>query len=90
MATAATEAAPASHTRLGRAAAQREQTRARYPDSSGYTERDGVRLYYEVYGSGEPTVFLLADVVDHPFTALEDADPLPGPALPRAHVRRAR
>ena len=59
MATSATEAAPASHTRLGGAAAQREQTRARYPDSSGYTERDGVRLYYEVYGSGEPTVFLL-------------------------------
>jgi len=37
----------------------REQSRARYPDSSGYTQRDGVRLYYEVYGSGEPTVFLL-------------------------------
>jgi pimeloyl-ACP methyl ester carboxylesterase/predicted glycosyltransferase len=37
----------------------REQSRARYPDSSGYTKRDGVRLHYEVYGSGEPTVFLL-------------------------------
>jgi pimeloyl-ACP methyl ester carboxylesterase len=36
----------------------REQTRARYPDESGYVERDGVRLYWEVYGSGEPTVFL--------------------------------
>jgi pimeloyl-ACP methyl ester carboxylesterase/predicted glycosyltransferase len=36
-----------------------EQTRARYPDASGYVERDGVNLYYEVYGSGEPTVFLL-------------------------------
>jgi pimeloyl-ACP methyl ester carboxylesterase/predicted glycosyltransferase len=36
-----------------------EQTRARYPDSTGYVERDGVRLYYEVYGSGEQTVFLL-------------------------------
>jgi pimeloyl-ACP methyl ester carboxylesterase/predicted glycosyltransferase len=36
-----------------------EQTRARYPDASGYVERDGVHLYYEVYGSGEPTVFLL-------------------------------
>ena len=31
-----------------------EQTRARYPDASGYVERDGVNLYYEVYGSGEP------------------------------------
>jgi pimeloyl-ACP methyl ester carboxylesterase len=37
----------------------REQTRARYPDDSGYVEREGVRLYYEVYGSGEPTVFLM-------------------------------
>jgi pimeloyl-ACP methyl ester carboxylesterase/predicted glycosyltransferase len=39
--------------------AAREQTRARYPDESGYVERDGVNLHYEVYGSGEPTVFLL-------------------------------
>jgi pimeloyl-ACP methyl ester carboxylesterase/predicted glycosyltransferase len=36
-----------------------EQTRARYPDESSYVERDGVRIYYEVYGSGEPTVLLL-------------------------------
>jgi pimeloyl-ACP methyl ester carboxylesterase/predicted glycosyltransferase len=36
-----------------------EQTRARYPDESGYVERDGVRLYWEVYGTGSPTVFLL-------------------------------
>jgi pimeloyl-ACP methyl ester carboxylesterase/predicted glycosyltransferase len=37
----------------------REQTRARYPDETGYIERDGIRSYYEVYGSGEPTVLLL-------------------------------
>jgi pimeloyl-ACP methyl ester carboxylesterase/predicted glycosyltransferase len=37
----------------------REQTRARYPDEEGYVERDGVRLFYEVYGAGEPTVLLL-------------------------------
>jgi pimeloyl-ACP methyl ester carboxylesterase len=37
----------------------REQTRARYPDESGFVERDGVRLWWEVYGSGEQTVFLL-------------------------------
>jgi pimeloyl-ACP methyl ester carboxylesterase len=40
-------------------APSREQTRARYPDESGYVERDGGRIYYEVYGSGEPTVLLL-------------------------------
>jgi Tol biopolymer transport system component len=38
-----------------------EQTRARYSTESGYVERDGVKLYYGVYGSGEPTVFLLLD-----------------------------
>jgi pimeloyl-ACP methyl ester carboxylesterase/predicted glycosyltransferase len=37
----------------------REPSRARYPDDSGYIKRGDVRLYYEVYGSGEPTVFLL-------------------------------
>ena len=38
---------------------EREQTRARYPDQEGYVERDGVRIFYEVYGSGEPTILLL-------------------------------
>jgi pimeloyl-ACP methyl ester carboxylesterase/predicted glycosyltransferase len=37
----------------------KEQTRARYPDAEGYVERDGVRVFYEVYGEGEPTVLLL-------------------------------
>ena len=36
----------------------REQTRARYPDEEGYVERDGVRVFYEVYGDA-PTTFLL-------------------------------
>jgi len=40
-------------------ASPREQTRARYPDETGFVERDGVRVFYEVYGSGEPTVLLL-------------------------------
>ena len=37
----------------------REQSRARYPDESSYVERDGVQIFYEVYGTGEPTVLLL-------------------------------
>ncbi len=37
----------------------REQTRALYPHESGDVERNGVNVYYEVYGSGEPTVLLL-------------------------------
>jgi pimeloyl-ACP methyl ester carboxylesterase len=39
---------------------RREQTRARYPDLEGFVERDGQRLFYEVYGEGEETIFLLA------------------------------
>lgn len=37
----------------------REQSRARYPDATGHVIRDGVRLYWERYGEGEQTVFLL-------------------------------
>jgi pimeloyl-ACP methyl ester carboxylesterase len=37
----------------------REQHRARYPDTTGFVERDGVRVFYEVYGSGDPTIVLL-------------------------------
>jgi len=36
----------------------REQTRARYPDEEGFAERDGVRVFYEVYGDA-PTTLLL-------------------------------
>jgi pimeloyl-ACP methyl ester carboxylesterase len=36
-----------------------EQTRACYPDEQGFVEREGVRLFWEVYGSGEPTILLL-------------------------------
>ena len=43
----------------GLAGAAREQTRARYPDDEGYLERDGVRIWYEVYGTGSPDILLL-------------------------------
>jgi pimeloyl-ACP methyl ester carboxylesterase/predicted glycosyltransferase len=36
-----------------------EQTRAAYPHTEGFVERDGQRLFYEIYGAGEETVFLL-------------------------------
>jgi len=36
-----------------------EQSRARYPDEEGYVERDGVRVFYEVYGEGERTILFL-------------------------------
>jgi pimeloyl-ACP methyl ester carboxylesterase len=41
------------------AAHEREQTRALYPDEDGFVEREGVRIFFEVYGSGEPTIVLL-------------------------------
>jgi len=44
---------------VGREGAAREQSRARYPDQEGYVERDGVRVFYEVYGEGERTLVLL-------------------------------
>ncbi len=52
---------PASRTTVapGRADGPREQMRARYPDVEGFVERDGIRVAYEVYGQGEPTIFLV-------------------------------
>ena len=37
----------------------REQMRARYPDETGFVERNGVRVAYEVYGQGEATILLV-------------------------------
>jgi pimeloyl-ACP methyl ester carboxylesterase len=36
-----------------------DPTRARYPDAEGFVERDGVRIFYEVYGDREPTLQLI-------------------------------
>jgi pimeloyl-ACP methyl ester carboxylesterase/predicted glycosyltransferase len=36
-----------------------EQSRARYPDADGFVERDGVKIFYEVYGDGKATILLL-------------------------------
>ena len=36
-----------------------EQTRARYPDAAGFVERDGVSVFWERYGEGEPTILFL-------------------------------
>ena len=36
-----------------------EQTRALYPDADGVVEREGVRVYWERYGSGAPAYLLL-------------------------------
>ena len=36
-----------------------EQTRARYPDDTGYIQRDGVKVFWERYGDGDPTLLFL-------------------------------
>jgi pimeloyl-ACP methyl ester carboxylesterase len=41
------------------AAAGREQTRARYPDFEGVAERDGGRIGFEVYGTGDPPIMFV-------------------------------
>ena len=41
------------------APARHEQTRARYPDAEGFIERDGVRVFWERYGSTGPAIVLL-------------------------------
>ena len=33
--------------------------RARYPDDEGFVENNGVKIGYEVFGSGTPTLLLL-------------------------------
>lgn len=38
---------------------RREQSRARYPDQTGFADVDGVRSFFEVYGEGEPTVLFV-------------------------------
>jgi hypothetical protein len=59
-------------------------TRARLPDSNGYaTAGDGIRLYYEVFGSGEKTIVMLPCETDLSFPAVEATGPLSRAALPR-------
>jgi pimeloyl-ACP methyl ester carboxylesterase len=57
MTTDATTGSPPLHPEALRSAP--EATRARYPDAEGFVERDGQRLFYEVFGEGEETIFLL-------------------------------
>jgi pimeloyl-ACP methyl ester carboxylesterase len=42
-----------------RAEPRHEQSRARYPDETGFVERDGVRVFWERYGAGSPTMLLM-------------------------------
>ncbi|MFP5353013.1 MAG: alpha/beta fold hydrolase [Actinomycetota bacterium] len=39
--------------------AGRSTMRARYPEADGFVERDGVKLFFEVFGSGAKTILLM-------------------------------
>lgn len=43
----------------GRVDARVDTTRARQPDETGFIERESVRVYWERYGDGKPTVLLM-------------------------------
>jgi pimeloyl-ACP methyl ester carboxylesterase len=55
----ADRAAPSTPTPTTDARTRREQTRARYPDFEGVAERDGGRIGFEVYGTGDPPVMFV-------------------------------
>jgi pimeloyl-ACP methyl ester carboxylesterase/predicted glycosyltransferase len=44
---------------LGATGEDAEQTRACYPDAQGYVDREGVQIFWERYGDGEPTILFL-------------------------------
>jgi pimeloyl-ACP methyl ester carboxylesterase/UDP:flavonoid glycosyltransferase YjiC (YdhE family) len=44
---------------LGRGPLEVQLMRARLPDESGYVVNSGVRIHYEVHGTGQPTILLL-------------------------------
>ena len=66
------------------------ETPARLPDDSGYVERDGVRVWWEAYGSGDLAILLMPKAAEDKIAALEGADPLPGAALPGRDPRWPR
>jgi pimeloyl-ACP methyl ester carboxylesterase len=55
----AAPAAPATPSPMTDAPVGREQTRARYPDVEGVAERDGGRIGFEVYGTGDPPIMFV-------------------------------
>ena len=54
---------------------------SRRPDRHG-RRPDGVRIAYEVYGAGDPTIVLLPVGADRPLAAVEGPGPVPQPPLP--------
>ena len=60
--------------------------RAKLPVEEGFVERDGVKLHYEVYGSGGQTMRLRAAMEHRPLARLQGATALFQRALPLHHL----
>ena len=61
--------------------------RAREPDVTGTaTAGDGVRIAYETFGSGDPTIVMLPSAPDHAFAPVEGPGPLPRASFPRGRL----
>ena len=61
--------------------------RAREPDVSGFVERDGVRVAWERFGSGEPALLFLGVDPDRRIAQVEGPGPVVRSPPHRRHVR---
>ena len=61
----------------------------RCPDIKGFVERNGVKVGYEVFGEGEPTISLHV-LGDRAGPAVEGSGAVPGAAIPRYRCRGSR
>ena len=64
--------------------------RAKMPDQEGFVERDGVTLYYEIYGDWPRDHRLPAALEHRPRAGLQGAVALFQRTLPLHHLRRSR
>ena len=69
------------------ASEERPCEHAREPDQEGYVERDGVKVWYEVFGERAARPFCCYRLVDRAVADLEGAGAVPGPARAGDHVR---
>ena len=59
--------------------------RARDPDISGFAERDGIKIGYEVFGEGQPAVVFTPNRRNSQLPVLESPGALPGQAIEGRH-----
>ncbi len=60
--------------------------RAKLPSESGFVDRNGVKIYYEIYGDGPETMVFVPPWSDCPLAHLQGAIALFQRALPLHHL----